>query len=115
MSKCAQNMLGKLLALDMKPKGIAICNLHPGFMKTTMTQIYADKYDELGAIGPEEAAPGIVKVPKIYMLLLCILKYVIIGNCASKQYRTSCIARCCSCCRNFTFRFHDFFFPYTVV
>lgn len=62
MSKCAQNMLGKLLALDMKPLGIAICNLHPGFMKTSMTKIYADKYEELGAIGPEEAAPGIVKV-----------------------------------------------------
>lgn len=68
MSKCAQNMLGKLLALDMKPKGIAICNLHPGFMKTTMTQIYADKYDELGAIGPEEAAPGIVKAVEMLTL-----------------------------------------------
>lgn len=62
MSKCAQNMMGKLFALDVKPRGIAIVCLHPGFMKTTMTEIYADKYDELGAIGPEEAAPGIVKV-----------------------------------------------------
>lgn len=63
MSKCAQNMMGKLFALDVKPKGIAIVCLHPGFMKTSMTAIYADKYDELGAIGPDEAAPGLVKVP----------------------------------------------------
>lgn len=62
MSKCAQNMMGKLFALDVKPRGIAIVCLHPGFMKTSMTKIYADKYDELGAIGPEEAAPGLVKV-----------------------------------------------------
>ncbi|CAN0279092.1 unnamed protein product [Ectocarpus sp. 12 AP-2014] len=61
MSKCAQNMMGKLFALDVKPRGVAIVNIHPGFMKTSMTEIYADKYDELGAIGPEEAAPGIVK------------------------------------------------------
>lgn len=62
MSKCAQNMMGKLFALDVKPRGIAIVCLHPGFMKTSMTEMYADKYDELGAIGPEEAAPGLVKV-----------------------------------------------------
>ena len=62
MSKCAQNMMGKLFALDVKPRGIAMVCLHPGFMKTSMTEIYADKYDELGAIGPEEAAPGLVKV-----------------------------------------------------
>lgn len=62
MSKCAQNMMGKLFALDVKPRGIAIVCLHPGFMKTSMTEMYADKYEELGAIGPEEAAPGIVKV-----------------------------------------------------
>lgn len=62
MSKCAQNMMGKLFALDVKPRGIAIVCLHPGFMKTSMTEIYADKYEELGAIGPEEAAPGLIKV-----------------------------------------------------
>ncbi|CAN0137984.1 unnamed protein product [Pylaiella littoralis] len=61
MSKCAQNMMGKLFALDVKPKGVAIVCLHPGFMKTSMTEMYADKYDELGAIGPEDAAPGLVK------------------------------------------------------
>lgn len=62
MSKCAQNMMGKLFALDVKPRGIAMVCLHPGFMKTSMTKIYADKYEELGAISPEQAAPGIVKV-----------------------------------------------------
>lgn len=55
-------MLGKILSLDLKPKGIAICNLHPGFLKTSMTEIYKDKYDEFGAIEAKDAAPGIVKV-----------------------------------------------------
>lgn len=62
MSKCAQNMMGKLFSLDVKPKGVAIVCLHPGFMKTSMTEMYADKYDELGATDPEHAAPGIVEV-----------------------------------------------------
>lgn len=71
MSKCAQNMMGKLFALDVKPKGIALVCLHPGFMKTSMTEMYADKYDELGAIGPDEAAPGLVKVLPYFYFCPC--------------------------------------------
>lgn len=76
MSKCAQNMMGKLFALDVKTRGVAIVNIHPGFMKTSMTEIYADKYDELGAIGPEEAAPGIVKVCTWGRIVVASLAYM---------------------------------------
>lgn len=34
MSKAALNIAGKSLALDLKPKGIAVCILHPGFVQT---------------------------------------------------------------------------------
>lgn len=68
MSKCAQNMMGKLLSLDLKERGIPIVCLHPGFMKTKMTEVYKDHYDELGAVGPEESAPGIVEVCRLHRL-----------------------------------------------
>lgn len=34
MSKAALNIAGKSLALDLKPQGIAVCILHPGFVQT---------------------------------------------------------------------------------
>lgn len=37
-SKAALNMVGKLLSLDLKDKGIAVGLLHPGFMRTEMTK-----------------------------------------------------------------------------
>ncbi len=37
MSKAAVNMAGKSLAIDLKPKGIAVALLHPGWVKTDMT------------------------------------------------------------------------------
>jgi NAD(P)-dependent dehydrogenase (short-subunit alcohol dehydrogenase family) len=36
MSKCAENMMGKLLAWDVKPKGVAVVMVHPGFLRTEM-------------------------------------------------------------------------------
>ena len=30
MSKCAQNMMGKILAIDIHPKGIPLVMIHPG-------------------------------------------------------------------------------------
>lgn len=54
--------MNKLLAIDVKSRSIAIVNLHPGFMITSMTNIYADKYVGLGAIRPEKAVSEIVKV-----------------------------------------------------
>jgi short-subunit dehydrogenase len=44
-SKAASNMVGKLLSLDLKPKGIAVGLVHPGFMRTEMTKgVGFDKY-----------------------------------------------------------------------
>jgi NAD(P)-dependent dehydrogenase (short-subunit alcohol dehydrogenase family) len=60
MSKCAQNMMGKILAIDIKPLGIALVMIHPGFLKTEMTAHYAQFYEEFGAVFPEEAVVPIL-------------------------------------------------------
>ncbi|KAJ5925660.1 Short-chain dehydrogenase/reductase SDR [Penicillium verhagenii] len=61
-SKAALNMVGKLLSLDLKPKGIAVGLVHPGFMRTEMTKgVGFDKYwDAGGAITPDESAQSLV-------------------------------------------------------
>lgn len=61
MSKAAQNMMGKILSIDLKPKGIAIVNIHPGFIKTSMTENFSEMYEKYGAIEAAEAAPGIIE------------------------------------------------------
>lgn len=61
MSKAAQNMMGKILSIDLKPKGIAIVNIHPGFIKTSMTESFSETYEKYGAIEPAKAAPGILE------------------------------------------------------
>ncbi|KAL4878631.1 hypothetical protein BJY04DRAFT_195278 [Aspergillus karnatakaensis] len=44
-SKTALNMVGKLLSLDLKPSGVAVGLVHPGFMRTEMTKgVGFDKY-----------------------------------------------------------------------
>lgn len=48
-SKAALNMVGKLLSLDLKAKGIAVGLVHPGFMRTEMTKsVGFDKYWDAG-------------------------------------------------------------------
>lgn len=48
-SKTALNMVGKLLSLDLKDKGIAVGLMHPGFMPTEMTKsVGFDKYWDAG-------------------------------------------------------------------
>lgn len=37
-SKAALNMVGKLLSLDLKEKGVVVSVVHPGFMRTEMTR-----------------------------------------------------------------------------
>ncbi len=37
MSKAAVNAAGKSLAVDLKPRGIAVALLHPGYVRTDMT------------------------------------------------------------------------------
>ncbi|KAI1841641.1 hypothetical protein JX265_012536 [Neoarthrinium moseri] len=61
-SKAALNMVGKLLSLDLKDKGVIISIIHPGFMRTEMTKgVGFDKYwDDGGAVTPDEAATSLI-------------------------------------------------------
>ncbi|MEM1367501.1 MAG: SDR family oxidoreductase [Cyanobacteria bacterium P01_H01_bin.15] len=54
MSKVAVSMAGKSLALDLKPKGIAVAVLHPGLVKTRMTG-FTDS-----GITPETSVKGLL-------------------------------------------------------
>jgi len=62
-SKAASNMVGKLLSLDLKDKGVAVGILHPGFMRTEMTKsVGFDKFwDDGGAVTPEVAAKSLIE------------------------------------------------------
>ena len=51
-SKAALNAFGKSLAIDLKPRGIAVAQLHPGYVKTRMV-------DFGGLITPEDSAKGL--------------------------------------------------------
>jgi len=53
MSKAAVNMAGRSLAHDLRPDGIAVAILHPGFVRTGMT-------GHTGLIDPPESAAGII-------------------------------------------------------
>jgi NAD(P)-dependent dehydrogenase (short-subunit alcohol dehydrogenase family) len=53
MSKCALNMAGVSLAVDVRPRGIAVALLHPGFVRTEMT-------GGNGLIDAPEAASGLL-------------------------------------------------------
>ena len=53
MSKSAANMLGQSLSVDLKPMGVAVAILHPGYVRTGMT-------GGRGYIEPEESAEGLI-------------------------------------------------------
>ena len=53
MSKTALNAAGKSLSIDLKPKGVAVALLHPGWVSTEMVNFN-------GQIEPEESAKGLV-------------------------------------------------------
>jgi NAD(P)-dependent dehydrogenase (short-subunit alcohol dehydrogenase family) len=55
MSKAAVNMLGKTLAVDLKPRDISVALMHPGYVKTKMTQ-------QQGEITPDVSAQGLIKI-----------------------------------------------------
>ncbi|TDZ21173.1 putative oxidoreductase [Colletotrichum orbiculare MAFF 240422] len=61
-SKAALNMVGKLLSLDLKDKGVIVSIIHPGFMRTEMTKgVGFDKYwDDGGAVTPDKAAQSVI-------------------------------------------------------
>lgn len=54
MSKSALNAAGKSLAHDLKPRGIAVAILHPGYVKTEMTSNH-------GNVEPDDAAADLLK------------------------------------------------------
>ena len=54
MSKAALNAAGKSLSVDLKPRGIAVGILHPGFVQTGMTE-------GRGHITPAEAAGRLIQ------------------------------------------------------
>lgn len=53
MSKCALNIAGASLAVDLRPKGIAVALLHPGYVRTEMT-------GGNGLINASESAAGLL-------------------------------------------------------
>ena len=54
MSKVALNIAGKSLAIDLKPRGIAVAILHPGLVRTRMINFNPN------GISPEEAVRGLL-------------------------------------------------------
>ena len=54
MSKAAVNMAGQSLAHDLRPAGVAVVLLHPGYVRTGMT-------GGRGNWGPDEAAAGLLE------------------------------------------------------
>jgi NAD(P)-dependent dehydrogenase (short-subunit alcohol dehydrogenase family) len=55
MSKAALNMAGRSLAVDLRPRGIAVAILHPGLVRTRMTGFTPQ------GISPEHAAQGMLE------------------------------------------------------
>lgn len=53
MSKAALNAAGVSLAIDLKPRGVAVVILHPGFVRTRMT-------GGTGGIDPDESVRGLL-------------------------------------------------------
>ncbi|MFW5450135.1 MAG: SDR family oxidoreductase [Methylophagaceae bacterium] len=54
MSKAAVNAAGKSLSVDLKPRGIAVAILHPGYVRTDMT-------GHNGLIDTDESASGLLQ------------------------------------------------------
>ena len=55
MSKAALNIAGKSLAIDLKPKGIAVVILHPGLVATRMINFNPS------GISPQQSVEGLLK------------------------------------------------------
>ena len=60
MSRAACNMAAVLLSEELKPKGISVHMLHPGFNRTEMTAKYKDVWDIEGAVEPSQGAKRVL-------------------------------------------------------
>jgi NAD(P)-dependent dehydrogenase (short-subunit alcohol dehydrogenase family) len=56
-------MVGKLLSMDLRDRGVIVSIVHPGFMRTDMTRgVGFDKFwDDGGAVAPDEAAASLAE------------------------------------------------------
>lgn len=54
MSKCGANMVGKALSTDLREAGVAVGILHPGYVRTRMT-------NNQGLIDVEDSVTGMLK------------------------------------------------------
>lgn len=55
MSKAALNMAGSNLAIDLKPRGVLVLLLHPGYVRTGMTGFQ-------GELEPSESAAKLIRI-----------------------------------------------------
>mmetsp|Transcript_165244 Transcript_165244/g.317228 ORF Transcript_165244/g.317228 Transcript_165244/m.317228 type:complete len:309 (-) Transcript_165244:147-1073(-) len=60
MSKAAANMGTAVLAAELKPEGITVIALHPGFVKTDMTARFSEAYETGGAVDIDTAAKRVL-------------------------------------------------------
>lgn len=60
MSRAACNIMGVLLAQELKGAGVPVVLLHPGFNRTGMTAKYADIWDKEGAVDPSIGAKRVL-------------------------------------------------------
>mmetsp|Transcript_29359 Transcript_29359/g.41876 ORF Transcript_29359/g.41876 Transcript_29359/m.41876 type:complete len:328 (+) Transcript_29359:80-1063(+) len=60
MSKAAANMMGALLAQELKSAGVSVSLLHPGFNKTDMTKKYAHIWEIEGAVDSSVGAKRVL-------------------------------------------------------
>jgi len=60
MSRAACNIMGVLLAQELKAAGVPVVLLHPGFNRTGMTSKYSDIWDKEGAVEPSIGAKRVL-------------------------------------------------------
>mmetsp|Transcript_109203 Transcript_109203/g.198987 ORF Transcript_109203/g.198987 Transcript_109203/m.198987 type:complete len:313 (-) Transcript_109203:128-1066(-) len=60
MSKAASNRGMAVLAGELKPEGITVIALHPGFVKTDMTARFSEAYETGGAVDIDTAAKRVL-------------------------------------------------------
>jgi len=60
MSRAATNIMGVILAQELKADNIPVCMMHPGFNRTAMTKKYEHIWDIEGAVEPEMGAKRVL-------------------------------------------------------